>query len=75
MKMKDFHLMKTKDNDKGSHQITEPIGVHDLSKQARSKTNEEENNRNTGNKTKGFQQAMPANFFPEQSDSLFLITS
>ena len=24
------------------HQITEPIGVHDLSKQARSKTNEEE---------------------------------
>ena len=35
--------MKTKDNDEGSHQITEPIGVHDLSKQARSKTNEEEN--------------------------------
>ena len=67
--------MKTKSNDKGSHQVTEPIGVHNLSKQARSKTNEEENNRNTSNKTKGFQQAMPAKSFSEQSDSFFLITS
>ncbi len=33
--------------------------------QACSKTNDEENNRNTRNKNKRvFQQAMPANFFP-----------
>ena len=33
--------MKTKDNDQRSHQVTEPVGVHNLTKQTCPETNEE----------------------------------
>ena len=73
--MKDFHLMKTKNNDEGSHQVTEPVGVHDLTKQTCPETNDEENNRNTCDKTQGLYNPMPANLFPKKLDGFFLIAS